>query len=141
MAMRETVGSMRVYFILAGMLGALSSGRELFGPGGNWLSRTFELAEVALGLAFIYIGFQLSRLVASGSPLVLRVLRAAAVILGLVALLGGFALLRGSLEGAGLVAYAGLGLLITWYLARNFKRLSAQTRDPVPSPRPLEERK
>ena len=72
--------------------------------------------------AFLCIGVLLPKLITSGSQFVPRVLLGTGGYLVLLLLLG---LLHGA-RGVVTVVQAGLGLLITWYLLRNFRRLAAR---------------
>ena len=59
MGMRETVGSLRAYFILSGLLTAFPVALLL---GGGIFSVIVGLITVGFGLAFVYVGFTLPRL-------------------------------------------------------------------------------
>jgi hypothetical protein len=73
-------------------------------------------------VAFVYMGARLPALVASDSGVVPRILAVTCVYLALLLVLG---LASGS-AGTGLVVQASLGLVITWYLFRNFRRLAGE---------------
>src|SRR5215467_5107812 len=59
--MRETVGSLRAYFILSGIAGVFSALRiNLLNA--DIIGAIVELITIAFSLAFVYVGFALSRL-------------------------------------------------------------------------------
>jgi hypothetical protein len=120
--MRETVGSMRAYFILTGLLGLLMNVGLLLGSQGNLLLLLIGAIGTIAGVLFLVSGARLPKLVASRSSFVPRVLLGTGVYLALYLLLG----LSLGQVGIGVVVQAALGLLITWYLLRNFGRLSTQ---------------
>ncbi|PYQ09642.1 MAG: hypothetical protein DMH00_12640 [Acidobacteria bacterium] len=99
MAMRETVGSMRAYFVLGGMLGLLMNARLLLAGKGNLIILVLcAIGTIAAG-AFVWIGVLLPKLVSSKSQLVPRVLLATGAYLGLLLLLGMFLGRRGICYG------------------------------------------
>ncbi len=127
MAMRETVGSMRAYFILTGLLGGLSNLGLLVAGRANLILLALGLLGELACVSFLYMGIRLRTLVATASPIVPRILHVTGGYLLLLLLLG---LLIGG-QGVGLILQSVLGLLITWYLLRNFRRLVQETRTAV----------
>ena len=118
MVMRETVGSLRAYFIVLGIFSCVSSLFALFArPVG--LGTAFSLAGVGLAAAYLYLGMRLKALlVTSPRQVVMIVLVGGAfTVFALI-----ISLFLGSISG---MAQGALGLLITWYLYNNVRRLSS----------------
>ena len=124
MMMRETVGSMRAYFIVSGLLGCLMNVSLLLRSHRNPVVFSMGAIGAIAALVFFYIGVRLPRLVSSSSRAVGYFLLGTIAYLGLLLLFG---LVLGG-RGIILVGQAGLGLLITWYLLRNFGRLVREAR-------------
>jgi hypothetical protein len=122
MAMRETVGSMRAYFVVAGILGALMNVGLIAQGRSNVVALLLGAIGMLSAVAFLYIGARLPALVAAASAIVSRILVITSVYLVLLLLLG---LASGS-HGVGMVVQSGIGLLIMWYLLRNFRRLAKE---------------
>jgi predicted exporter len=125
MAMRETVGSLRAYFILSGLASLLAYGRALWvnfqGPVS--IATVIGIIGIGFSLAFLCVGFALPRLLKSSAGRVVTLLY---VSTGWVA----FVFLLGLLEGLAPVAVITLilSLLILWYLLRNIRRLAAEAQ-------------
>jgi hypothetical protein len=132
MAMRETVGSLRAYFLFAGVISLLSS---IVGVQHTLqLSRLYPLRwelvlwfayvnGLAFGLGFLHAGVRLRPTLATGAAWIQRMLQLliALVALGLLAaLVTGF-----PLRGAGYGFVLGR-ILISLYLLVNVRRLAAQ---------------
>ena len=122
MAMKETVGSLRAYFILSGLVsGALNVvALQHAEPAPAKL-----LAIVGLGfaVAYVYAGARLGPLIAGAPARVLWLLIAGGLFL---AILFGVGLLYGAALAA--LPKIILGLLVTWYLFVNVRRLAAESR-------------
>jgi small-conductance mechanosensitive channel len=131
--MRETVGSLRAYFILSGVAGILSALRmNLLSTG--IIGAIVEVITIALSLAFVYVGFVLSRLLRSSASHI-------ATLLYVSAGWSVFAFLLSILGGPSTIALVTLilSLLIVWYLLKNVRRLAgeahaAPSEPPVPAP-------
>ena len=133
MGMRETVGSLRAYFILSGVAGIFSGLRiNLLNAG--MIGAIVELITIALSLAFVYVGFALAKLLRSSASHIVTLLYVSAgwsVCAFLLSILAGpsaYALLALSLS-----------LLIVWYLLKNVRRLAGEAQaapfePPVPAP-------
>lgn len=125
MAMRETVGSLRAYFILSGLASLFAYGRALWvnfqGPVS--IATVIGIIGIGFSLAFLYVGFSLPQLLKSSAGRVVTLLY---VSTGWVA----FVFLLGLLEGVAPVAVITLifSLLILWYLLRNVRRLAAEAQ-------------
>lgn len=122
MAMRETLGSMRAYFVLTGILGAVMNvGLVALGQS-NVIGLALGVIGMLSAIAFLYMGVRLPALVAAASAIVPRILVITIVYLVLLLLLG----LALGANGVGLVLQSAVGLLISWYLLRNFRRLAKE---------------
>jgi hypothetical protein len=125
MAMRETVRSLRAYFILSGFATLFSYGRALWvnfqGP--FKLPTVIGVIGIGFSLAFLYAGFTLPGLLKSSAGRVVTLLY---VSTGWVV----FVFLLGLLEGLAPVAVVTLllSLLILWYLLKNVRRLAAEAQ-------------
>jgi len=129
MAMRETVRTLRLYFIVSSLLAMPGHILILVLSQGNLL--LMGLALIGLGFIgmFFYIGAVLPRLLADSPQRVTRVIYAGMAFLVISFLLN----LAGGVQ-ARAVVFLILGLLICWYLLRNVKRLSAEARGSSPQP-------
>jgi hypothetical protein len=122
MAMKETVRSLKAYFILSGLIsGALNVSAFLRGEAA--LGRVIALVGLGFAMAYLYAGFRLRQLLATAPGQVLKLLIAGAVFL---ALLFGLDLLSGMTGGT--LPSVIVGLLITWYLFVNVRRLAAEAQ-------------
>jgi hypothetical protein len=147
MGMRETAGSMRAYFLIAGALSALSALWEITHLTRRMLPivwklelAAFSIAALALGVAFIVAGLQLTRALPTGAAWIKRLL----VVTGCVSiarLLVAVGVLVTTNDAArnaaqwGLVFGAVIGVAIAAYLYANLLRLSAaaQLGKPLPA--------
>jgi len=124
--MRETVGSLRAYFILSGLGGIFTALRiSLLNAG--IIGVLVEVITIAFSLAFVYVGFTLSKLLRSSANRVTMLLYASA----------GWsvcALLLSVLDGPSAIAVFTLvlSLLILWYLLKNVRRLAGEAQAPQP---------
>jgi hypothetical protein len=123
MRMKETVRSLRAYFILSGLATLLSYSRALWvnfqGP--IKLASVIGVVGIAFSLAFLYVGFSLPALLTRS---VGRIVTLLYVSTGWVV----FVFFLGLLEGLAPVAVLTLvlTLLILWYLLKNVRRLAAE---------------
>jgi hypothetical protein len=123
MVMKETVRSLRAYFILGGLAGTF-----VFASVAQPISQRhigFEtvkyVTSIGFGLVFLYLGFFLRALLKSSAGRIVTFLYISAgwsVLITLVGLLRGDSLYR--LPGLP------LELLILWYLTRNVRRLATE---------------
>lgn len=118
MAMKETVGSLRAYLILSGLLGAVSYLGPLSEAEG--LAAVILVAGLFVALLYLYLGVRLKHLLSTAPNQPLLILRVGAGYLILVCLLA-------AVGGDGLAgsAMAVVGLLMTWYVYANIRRLGA----------------
>lgn len=128
MSMRETVGSMRAYFILSGFLGILQSLFQIMASEGNVVFIAISAIQFGLALGFVYVGITLRKLL-SQAPQHVRLLLIVAggwsILLFVIGLLS-------TIDVSGVVVLA-ISLLIIWYLLHNVNRLTQELRSsPAP---------
>jgi hypothetical protein len=125
MKMRETVRSLRVYFILSGLAGLFVSGSALRVSlqGSAAIEAVLQAISIALSLAFLYVGFGLAGLLRTSPGRIVTILYASAGWSGFHFLLS---LLRSGIP-FGLVTLL-LVLVIVWYLLKNVQRLAAEAQ-------------
>jgi hypothetical protein len=121
MAMRETARSLRAYFVVSAILSGAMNIAALRGSEG--LGTVIFLIGVGFALAYLYLGVRLKQLLVSAPQRITGILIAGAAFLVLLLVLG----LLSGFQG-GLLFQVVLGLLITWYLFVNVKRLAAEAR-------------
>lgn len=125
--MRETIVSLRVYFILVGLYLAVRSALELVGqPFG--IRFMVAILAAAFALAYMYIGIRIKHVLVASPGLIIFVLVASAVI-------SGIGLLIGSMTwNIAMILMNSGDLLIAWYLCANVWRLSAGlAAEPLPN--------
>ena len=132
--MRETIRSLRVYFVLSGLaslwLGCADIAQELhagisFETG---LAIVIGMVGIGLALAFLYVGIALSRLLRNSSQRIILLLYLSA---GWAMLISFLSFLNG-VQGEN-VAFLVISLVILWYLLRNIRRLAAEAQNSSPS--------
>jgi hypothetical protein len=128
MAMRETVRSLKAYFILSALLsGAINLWTLFRSPAG--VGSVIALVGLGFAVAYLYVGLRLRQLLATSPGRVTNLLIAGAVF---VALLFCLDLLSGMAGGT--LPMVIIGLLITWYLFVNVRRLAvSQPSSAAPS--------
>lgn len=137
MEMRETVRSLRAYFIFSGLAGVFFGVSALRANLlGTAIGAIIGLISIGFSLAFVYVGFTLPKLLrvsANRVVMLLYVSTAWTVFFFLLSLFGGPSVF-------GLVALV-VTLLILWYLLKNVRRLAAEVQaapSEAPPPRPIE---
>jgi hypothetical protein len=126
--MRETVGSLRAYLILSGIIGALQSSR-LIGSSGDALETFMTLPALVLSLSYLYLGIRLPTLMATALNRIFLIFEAGAAYL---IMFFGMLIVTGAIvTGFG---GTGFGLLLIWYLCVNAKRLVAEAQKSPPEP-------
>ena len=122
MAMRETTTSIRAYLVLSGVLASLSYISVVVSSQGS-IDTVLSLAGLALSIGYLYIGIRFKTLIVHAPEKVLGMLKIGGAFLGLVLVLA-------LLNGAGVAGVPGVafGLLITWYLFANARRLASEAR-------------
>ena len=133
MAMKETVRSLRAYFILSGIaslwfgfLGLAVNLQTAISPA-TILMASIGIVGVGFSLAFVYVGVFLPGLLRSSSHRIVILLYASTAWAVLTFLLS---LLNGVQPGAIVVIV--ISLLILWYLLRNVRRLAAEAHQSAP---------
>jgi hypothetical protein len=125
--MRETVGSLRAYFILSGLAGCFTAYRiNLLNAGIGGAS--VEVITVVFGLTFVYVGFALASLLRSSANRIVTLLYVSAgwsVCAFILSIVGGASIFS--------VVTLVLSLLIVWYLLKNVRRLAAEVQAPPPT--------
>ena len=137
MEMRETVRSLRAYFIFSGLAGVFFGVSALRANLlGTAIGAIIGLISIGFSLAFVYVGFTLPKLLRVSANRIVMLLYASTawtVFFFLLSLLGGPSVF-------GLVALV-LTLLILWYLLKNVRRLAAEVQaapSEAPPPGPIE---
>lgn len=118
--MRETVRSLRLYLILSGALATFSYLRAMLNVGLS-AEVLWVLPSLALAVAYLMLGLRLPTWLTTAPQRVFRILK-----IGIGYLT--FLLALGALSGAfaQIVAPIGLGLLISWYVFKNARRLAGE---------------
>ncbi len=130
--MKETVGSLRLYFIIVGVVSGFLNSTALI-ISGSILAALFALLGCALSIGFLYAGIRMPVLLAT-QPIRIQQLIFANI--GLISVGAAINLLSGYTQA---LASAGIGLAISAYLLSSVKRLAAQVAtDAEMAPAPLE---
>ena len=120
MAMSETVGSLRAYFILVGVVGVALNALSLKEELNPTIVKVAAVANLAIALAFLASGVLLKKLLRDSPGLLKGLLYASAAVQVVVA-----AALFAIVQQPVLLLAPAIGLLIFWYLLVNVNRLSA----------------
>lgn len=124
MEMRETVRSLRAYFIFSGIAGVFFGVSALRANLlGTAIGAIIGFISIGFSLTFVYVGFTLPKLLRVSANRIVMLLYASTawtVFFFLLSLLGGPSVF-------GLVALV-LTLLILWYLLKNVRRLAAEVQ-------------
>ena len=128
MAMKETVRSLRAYFLLSGVATLISYGRALWVNFQGPISIPTIIGVIGIGFstAFLYVGINLPRLLRSSAGRIVTLLYVSTGWVVFVFLVG----LREELAPIALVTLL-LSLLILWYLLKNIRRLAAEAQVPA----------
>ena len=124
--MRETVGSLKAYFIIVAVLGLIGNVGNVGIIASSQINPLFliiSLTGLAFSVAYLYIGIMLRKLLIESPKLVNNVILASMaylIINFLLTLLVGF-------QTSSVIQLA-IGLLITWYLFSSVKRLSQEEK-------------
>jgi hypothetical protein len=125
--MRETVRSLRIYFILSGLVSLWFGFQNLVSDFQAGISPVMMLviatgvASAVLALGFLYVGVFLEKLLQHSSNRIVMLLYAS---IGLAILSSTLSFLGGG--GVTAVVVLAVTLLILWYLLRNVRRLAAE---------------
>lgn len=123
MAMRESVKSLRAYFVFVGTLTALQGIGMARGSNFNVIIGVFCLVQFSLAAGYLYVAIKLDKLLTTSIRPIAIVLSAGVAVLALVFLV--------SLVGGFNFQYAfklALGSVLAWYLYRNSKRLYSEEK-------------
>lgn len=124
MEMRETVRSLRAYFIFSGLAGVFFGVSALRANLlGTAIGAIIGFISIGFSLTFVYVGVTLPKLLRVSANRIVMLLYASTawtVFFFLLSLLGGPSVF-------GLVALV-LTLLILWYLLKNVRRLAAEVQ-------------
>jgi hypothetical protein len=126
--MKETVGSLKAYFIVVSILGIAGSIMALGESQVNPLFLVTGLIGLAFSVAYFYIGIALRKLLVESPKLIDNILLASMayqVITFLLGLFNGFQ--------TSLVIQLAIALLILWYLLVNVRRLSKELKNKAQS--------
>jgi hypothetical protein len=127
--MRETVRSLRIYFILSGLVSLWFGIQNLVSDFQAGISPVMMLliatgvASVILALGFLYVGLFLDKLLQHSSNRIVVLLYAS---IGLAILSSTLSFLGGG--GVSAIVILAVTLLILWYLLRNVRRLAAEAQ-------------
>ena len=124
MSMRETVSSIRAYFVLSALLSILSYLKGLATSQGAIVT-TLLLAGLGLALAYLYLGLRLKTLIVDAPERILFVLKLGGSFWLMTLVL---AIARGGIVGV--VTQATVALLVTSYLFVNVRRLLGELSIP-----------
>lgn len=119
--MKETVGSLKAYFIVVGLLGGIGSVALLIQAQGNAAFIVSGLVSLGLSIGYFYIGVVLRKLLVKSPQLITTVLYISLISLLVNLVLGlsdGFQVNEGFRSA--------IGLFIILYLLNSVKRLSAE---------------
>ncbi len=129
--MKESVGSLKAYFIVVSVLGIISSLATFGGSQVNPPFLVFGLIELGFSLAYLYIGITLRKLLIKSPQLLNNLIFTSMAYKVITFLL--ISLLIHSLQIALLIQLA-ITLLLFWYLLINVKRLSQEVKSNPAAP-------
>lgn len=127
--MRETVRSLRIYFILSGLASLWFGVQSLVSDFQAGISPVMILvistgvASAVLALGFLYVGLFLEKLLQHSSNRIIVLLYAST---GLAVLSSTLNFLGGG--GVTAIVILAVTMLILWYVLRNVRRLAAEAR-------------
>lgn len=124
MGMRETPRSLRLYFIIFGVLGALAGISTLARIKSFGLDAVLMALGSVFSAAFVVAGARLKRDLVHGARWILGVLLANGVLIAVNLVRSLIAGPAGPAMGIGV-----FGLLIVWYLYRSVSRLAREARE------------
>ena len=127
--MKESVGSLKAYFIVVSVLGVIGSLGILGASQVNPLFLVIGLIELGFSVAYLYIGITLRKLLVKSPKVIDNILFASMayhVIIFLLSLSNGLQIV--------LVIRLAIVLLLFWYLLINVKRLSQEVKSNSAAP-------
>lgn len=122
--MRETVGSLKAYFIVVSLLSGLGNYRLLTQWQGNTINLTQGLVGMGFAIAYFYMGVSLRKLLIHSPQVITTLISISIAFIVITFLLA----LPYSLHIAVMIRSA-IGLLIMGYLLKNVTRLSAEEKN------------
>lgn len=121
MVMRETIRSLKAYFILVALLVAAESAFLLYKSQGIIIIVVFSLLGLGFACIYFYMGISMRKLLIQSPKFITTV-----ILISMGFLVASFLLsLLDGLQVSKVIELV-IGLLITWYLLRNVKRLSSE---------------
>ena len=117
--MRETISSLKAYFIFVSVLGLTANFNVITSSPINPTSLTISLIGIAFSLAYLYVGIRLRKLLVEATELVSTLILASIGYLTFIFLLAAIFNFH-----SGLVVRFIIGLAISWYLYINVERLA-----------------
>ncbi len=121
--MKETVGSLKVYFIVVSILGIAGSLAALGASQANLLFLVTGLVGLTFSVAYLYIGVTFRKLLVESPKMIENMLLASMAYQAITFL---FSLFNGFQTG--LVIQLTIAILILWYLLANVRRLSKEMK-------------
>ncbi|MEW6498612.1 MAG: hypothetical protein AB1589_39860 [Cyanobacteriota bacterium] len=121
--MKESVGSLKAYFIVVSLLSGLGNYSLLTQWQGNTINLISGLLGMTFAIAYFYMGVSLRKLLIHCPQVITTVISISMAFIVITFLLA----LPYSLQITQVIRSA-IGLLITWYLLINVSRLSAEER-------------
>lgn len=122
--MKESVGSLKAYFIVVALLSGLGNYSLLTQWQGDAINLISGLLGMGLAIAYFYMGVSLRKLLIHSPQVITTVISISMAFIVITFLLA----LPYSLQITQVIRSA-IGLLITGYLLKNVTRLSAQEKD------------
>jgi hypothetical protein len=126
--MKETVGSLKAYFIVVAVFGLIGSIGTITASQINPLFLIVGLIGFAFSLAYLYMGVMLRKLLVESPGIIKNVILVSMIyqlINFLLSLLAGFQIVS--------IINLAIGLLITWYLLNSAERLSQEEKSKLRS--------
>ena len=121
MAMRESVRSLSVYFIVIACFYGFKCISAFAGSPVLVVDAIIGFIWIAFGIAYLYIGIRLKQLLIEAPKVINSVILVSMGVLVVSFLLGVLLGMQASTGGPLII-----GLLVTWYLLKNVKRLSSK---------------
>ena len=126
--MKETIRSLRAYFIVMGLISLLPSFGVLAGglkPQGNGALVVGGIVGLGLSIMYLYMGVRLKSLLTNNPGFVKGVILAVMAVIVVNFLFHMAGVEPGPLGAEAVIT--GIGLLINWYLLRNVSRLAGDS--------------
>lgn len=124
--MRETIGSLKAYFIFVSVLGLSANFHAITASPINLLSLIISSVGIAFSLAYLYVGIRLRKLLVEATELVSTLILASIGYSTFIFLLIAIFNFQSSL-----VVQFIIGLVIGWYLYISVQRLSRMEKSKI----------